>query len=63
VAVRIQALPPVDEIRQGLDPDALTVRKRQDSNATLTVFQVNHENRSVSEGELRTLIARSLTRG
>jgi tetratricopeptide repeat protein len=62
LAVRIQALPPLDEIRQGLDPDALTVRKRQESNVTLTVFQVNHENRSANESELRTLIARSLTR-
>jgi hypothetical protein len=63
VGVRVQALPLVDEIRQGLDPDALTVRGRQGTSVTLTVFQVNHENRSADESSLRTLIARSLTRG
>ena len=62
MTIRIQALPSVDEIRSGLDPDALTVRKRQPIDL-LTVFQVNHENRSDSENALRTLLARSLSRG
>jgi tetratricopeptide (TPR) repeat protein len=62
VTIRIQALPSVDEIRAGLDPDALTLRKRQPVDL-LTFFQVNHENRSDTENALRTLLARSLSRG
>jgi tetratricopeptide (TPR) repeat protein len=61
VAIRIQPLPSVDEVRAGLDPDALTLRKRQPTDV-LIFFQVNHENRSDSENALRTLLARSLSR-
>ena len=62
VAVRVQPLPTVEEVRSGLDPDALTVRKRQPPSDVLTLFQVNHENRSDTENALRTLLARSLGR-
>src|SRR2546429_239238 len=58
-AVRIQPIPPVEEVRSGLDPDALTARRRQGQDV-LTVYQFNHENRSASEHALRTLISRSL---
>src|SRR5437868_2397281 len=42
--VRIQPIPAVEEVRLGLDPDALTARRRQGQDV-LTVYQVNHENR------------------
>jgi len=60
-AIRVQALPSVDQVRGGLDPDALTARTRQPQDV-LTVFQVNHENRAGSEDALRALITRSLSR-
>jgi hypothetical protein len=60
-AIRVQALPSVDQVRSGIDPDALTVRAR-DPQDVLTVFQVNHENRAGSEDALRSLITRSLSR-
>jgi Tetratricopeptide repeat len=61
ITVRVQPIPAVAEVRAGLDPDALSTRKRQGQDV-LTVFQVNHENRSSSEEALRTLIVRSLGR-
>lgn len=61
VTLKIQALPRVEEVRAGLDPDALTARSQQ-GGAVLTLFQVNHENRSHSEDALRALIGRSLSR-
>jgi hypothetical protein len=61
VTVRVQPIPAVAEVRAGLDPDALSMRKRQGQDV-LTVFQINHENRSSSEQGLRTLIVRSLGR-
>ena len=60
-AVRVQALPSVDQVRAGVDPDALTARVRHPQDV-LTVFQVNHENRAGSEDALRSLITRSLSR-
>ena len=60
-AVRVQPMPPVDEVRSGLDPDSLSARRRQGQDL-LIVYQVNHENRSGSEQQLRTLIGRSLAR-
>jgi hypothetical protein len=59
--VRIQPMPPLDEVRSGLDPDALSSRRRQGQDV-LTMYQVNHENRSASEQALTTLIGRSLGR-
>ena len=61
VTLRVQALPSVDDVRGGVEPDALTARSRG-PHEVLTVFQVNHENRSGSETALRTLVARSLSR-
>jgi hypothetical protein len=60
-AIRVQALPSVDQVRAGMDPDALTARARVPQDV-LTVFQVNHENRTGSEDTLRALITRSLSR-
>jgi hypothetical protein len=60
-AIRVQALPSVEQVRAGIDPDALTARAR-DPQDVLTVFQVNHENRAGSEDALRSLITRSLSR-
>jgi hypothetical protein len=61
VTVRVQPFPAADEVRAGLDPDTLTAWRRHTQDV-LTVFQVNHENRSGSEEALRTLIGRSLGR-
>jgi hypothetical protein len=61
VTLRVHPIPALEEVRSGLDPDALTNRKRQPQDV-LTLFQVNHENRSGNEAALRTLIARSLSR-
>ena len=61
ISVRVQPMPTVEEVRSGLDPDALSGRRRQGQDV-LTVYQVNHENRSASERALRTLIGRSLAR-
>jgi hypothetical protein len=61
VALRFQALPSAEDVRGGLEPDALTMRSRG-AQDVLTVFQVNHENRSGSEAALRTLVGRSLSR-
>ena len=61
VTLRFQALPSVEDVRRGLEPDALTMRGGG-PHEVLTVFQINHENRSGSEAALRTLVARSLSR-
>jgi hypothetical protein len=61
MTVRVQPMPTVDEVRSGVDPDALSARRRQGQDV-LTVYQVNHENRSATEQALRTLIGRSLSR-
>jgi len=61
ITVRVQPIPAAEEVRAGLDPDALSARRQQGQDV-LTVFQVNHENRSSSEEALRTLIVRSLGR-
>jgi hypothetical protein len=59
IAVRVQPLPAADDIRAGLDPDALTARKRQPQEL-LVLYEVNHENQSGTERALRELIGRSL---
>lgn len=59
--IRVQAIPVIDQVTAGVDPDALTLRERS-PNDVLVLFQVNHENRSGSEDALRALIGRSLAR-
>ena len=60
-AIRAQAMPTSDQVRGGVDPDALSLRERAPQDV-LVLFQVNHENRSASEDALRALLARSLSR-
>jgi hypothetical protein len=57
--VRVQPMPTPDQVRAGIDPDALTHREPSAPDV-LVLFQVNLENSSTSEDALRTLIARSL---
>jgi len=57
--VQVQVIPTAEQVRAGVDPDALT----DASQGTLVLFQVNHENRSVGEAALRALVTRSLTDG
>ena len=60
--VRAQAAPSAEQVRAGLDPDALTLHDHAPQDV-LVLFQVNHENRCGSEEALRALLARSLTCG
>ncbi len=60
-AIRAQFIPTGDQVRTGVDPDALTLRERGPQDV-LVLFQVNHENHSASEEDLRALVARSLSR-
>jgi hypothetical protein len=60
-AVRVHAIPSAEQVRSGVDPDALTLRERVPHDV-LVLFQVNHENRSRSEDSLRALVSRSLAR-
>jgi len=57
--IRAQAMPTPEQVRQGIDPDALSLRDPGPQDV-LTLFQVNHENRSASEEALQTLVSRSL---
>ncbi|HSR26707.1 MAG TPA: hypothetical protein VLW53_24370 [Candidatus Eisenbacteria bacterium] len=59
--IRAQPMPTAEQVRAGVDPDALTLRERAPEDV-LVLFQVNHENRSGSEEALRALVSRSLTR-
>lgn len=59
--VRAQAMPTVEQVRDGVDPDALSFRERE-PREVLVLFQVNHENHSASEEALRTLVSGSLIR-
>lgn len=59
--VDVQAIPSAEQVRAGVDPDALTAR--EGPQRKLVLFQVNHENRSSGEAALRTLVERSLTHG
>jgi hypothetical protein len=61
-AVRVQPMPTAAQVRAGLDPDALAHRDPA-ARDVLVLFQVNHENRSASEDELRAVIGRSLASG
>lgn len=60
-AIRTQSMPTPDQVRAGVDPDALTLRERAPDDV-LVLFQVNHENRCGSEDALRALVTRSLAR-
>ena len=51
-------LPSADQVRAGVDPDALSARDGPE--AALVLFQVNHENRCSTEEALRDLLRRSL---
>jgi tetratricopeptide (TPR) repeat protein len=51
-------LPTTDQVRAGVDPDALSARGGPE--AVLLLFQVNHENRCPTEEALRDLLRRSL---
>lgn len=57
-SVRVQALPTPDQVRAGLDPDALVARPAPDA---LVLFQVNHENRGGGEDALRALVSETLS--
>src|SRR4029077_16101904 len=59
--LRVQAMPSAEQVRSGVDPDALTWRERSPQDV-LTLYQANHENRSRGEDALRALINRSLSR-
>src|SRR5262245_28230492 len=59
--ISARPLPTAEQVRAGLDPDALTLRGGQD--AALVLFQVNYENRCSSEEALRELLRRSLGEG
>ncbi len=59
-AVRVQAIPAADQVRQGLDPDSLSRRDNGQEQDVLILYQVNHENRSANEEALRALVSRSL---
>ena len=59
--VVVEALPSIELIRTGVGPDALSSRSRGDGDQ-LTVYQINHENRAGSDGELRGLLSRTLSR-
>lgn len=59
--LRIRPLPTEAEIKDGVKPDAVSRRQRRPSDV-LTVYQVNAENRSATEADLRALLARTLAR-
>ncbi len=58
-AVRAEAVPGPQQVRAGLDPDALHVREGG-PRCAVVLFQVNHEDRCETEAQLRELIGRSL---
>src|SRR2546423_15721158 len=58
--IRVQSMPTAEQVRGGVDPDALVVHEHAPHDS-LVLFQVNHENGSASEEALRALIARSLS--
>jgi len=58
-AIRIEVMPTAEQVRAGLDPDALLLAEGPPP--ALVLFQVNHENRSAGEQDLRLLLGRSLT--
>lgn len=61
-AVRVQPMPTADQVRAGVDPDALTYREPSAPDV-LVLFQVNLENGSAGEDALRAAIGRALAGG
>ncbi len=59
--ILIASLPSEGEVRAGVRPDAVAHRLRKPKDV-LTIYQVNAENRSASEAELRALVAKTLAR-
>ena len=59
--IKVDQLPTLDAVRDGLSPDAPSARQRQPEDV-LTLFQVNLENRSGSEADLVRLVGRTLAR-
>lgn len=60
-AIEVRPLPSEAEIRDGVKPDALSRRQRRPDDV-LTIFQVNVENRSATEADVRALLNRTLAR-
>ena len=60
-SVRVEALPSIADVRAGTGPDALSRRNRTPEDV-LVLYQVNHENRSATEADLRGLVLRTLSR-
>lgn len=60
VIVQVEDLPDADAIAGGSAPASLSKRTRDP--AVLTLYQGNHENRSVDESELARLVSRTLAR-
>jgi len=58
---RVEPLPSLGVIRDGLSPEAQSERRRG-AQDVLTLFQVNLENRAGSEAELAKLVGRVLSR-
>lgn len=59
--IRIEQLPALEQVRSGVSPDSTSLRRRQPEDV-LTLFQVNLENHSGSDGELARLVGRALAR-
>jgi hypothetical protein len=59
-AIQVRPLPALAAVRAGVHPDTLAVRPVP---GQLVLFQLNHENNSAGEDDLRSLIARSLAEG
>ncbi len=55
--IQVRPLPAPAAVQAGVHPDALAVRPAP---GQLVLFQLNHENGSAGEDDLRSLIARSL---
>lgn len=59
--IRVDPLPTIDRVREGISPDGLHSRTRG-SQDVLTLYQLNLENRAGSEANLERLLARTLSR-
>jgi len=60
-AIRVQPLPRGEQVKNGVDPDAVSHRVRTPDDV-LTLFQVNLENLAGSEAALQALVTRTLSR-
>ena len=59
--IEVRPLPSEEEIRAGVRPDVVSRRQRRPADV-LTIYQVNLENRSATEADVRGLLARTLAR-